>query len=125
MRLHRNVAVVILLVLVACGKSLPDLQGIDLDRWKDDKNGCQGHRIVMEPALTSELTKLKGLAEMDIIHLLGRPDQNELYKRNQKFYFYFIHAGPPCPQADSTQKRLSICFNAMGFAKEVAIEDIN
>lgn len=65
-----------------------------------------------------------GLEEMQVIELLGRPDQNELYKRNQKFYYYWL---TPSDQCDSTHVagtmlRLAIRFNAMGLAKEVAVE---
>ena len=81
-------------ILLACGKPLPTLEGIDLDKWKGDKNACKGDRLLMQYALRSELSKLKGLSEMDILKMLGRPDENELYKRNQKFYFYFITRGP-------------------------------
>lgn len=76
----------------------------------------------MEAALAAEIPKLKGLAEMDIIRLLGRPDQNELYKRNQKFYSYFISPGPPCLTTDSASHKLVLRFNAMGYAQLVSIE---
>jgi len=76
-------------ILISCGKELPTLEGIDLDKWKEDKNGCMGIRLSMEPVMKMEMPKLKGLAEMDIVAMLGKPDQNELYLRNQKFFNYF------------------------------------
>lgn len=110
------------LLLFACGKELPTLEGIDLEKWKNDKNACLGSRQLMEPALRSEISKLKGLSEMDVIGLLGRPDQNELYKRNQKFYYYFISPGPGCTTADTAFHKLAVRFNAMGYAQLVSIE---
>jgi len=77
----------------------------------------------MITALESEKDKLLALTEMEIIDILGRPDQNELSKRNQKFYYYYINPGPACKAtSDAPAKKLSIRFNAMGLAKEVAIE---
>ncbi len=59
---------------------------------------------------------------MDIISILGKPDQNELYKRNQKFYYYFISPGPACKTPDSTAYKMILRFNAMGYAQLVSIE---
>lgn len=108
-------------LLVACGTPLPQLDGIDLEKWKGDKNGCQGERLRFLGPLQSQHEKLKGLSQDDIVKLLGRPDKNELYKRNQKFFFYALTPGKACGSANETQQ-LSIRFNAMGLAKEVIIE---
>lgn len=118
----RHSAVLLVLLLISCGKELPTLDGIDTDEWKKDKNACHGARQSMESTLRREFTKLKGLAEMDVIKLLGRPDQNELYKRNQKFYYYSISPGPGCGSKDTTALKLVLRFNAMGYAQLVSIE---
>jgi len=109
-------------LLLSCGKDIPTLKGIDSDKWKNDKNACRGERKTMEPALRTELSKLKGLSEMDIIKLLGRPDENELYKGNQKFYRYYITAAPACTSKDSASLKLILRFNAMGNAQLVSVE---
>jgi outer membrane protein assembly factor BamE (lipoprotein component of BamABCDE complex) len=113
---------VLLVLLFSCSKSLPSFDNIDLYKWKEDKNGCLGDRIRSLDALRQQKDKLKALSEMEIISLLGRPDRNELYKRNQKFYYYFLEAGVVCGIDKESPKRLSIRFNAMGLAKEVVIE---
>lgn len=110
------------LLLLSCGKEIPTLQGVDIEKWKADKNGCVGYRKSIKASLSSEISKLKGLAEMDVIRLLGKPDQNELYKRNQKFYSYFISPGPLCLDADSASQKLVLRFNAMGYAQLVSLE---
>lgn len=120
--LLKHSAVLLFMLLISCGKELPKLEGFDTDEWKKDKNACQGVRQSMEGMLRKELVKLKGLAEMDVIKLLGRPDQNELYKRNQKFYYYSITPGPGCVGADSVAIKLVLRFNAMGYAQLVSIE---
>ena len=101
---------------------MPTLQGVNIEKWKADKNGCLGYRQSIKASLASEISKLKGLAEMDVIRLLGKPDQNELYKRNQKFYSYFISPGPSCITADSASQKLVLRFNAMGYAQLVSME---
>ena len=74
--------------------------------------------------LTEQKDELKGLSEGDIIKLLGRPDRNELYKRNQKFYYYDLEPGKVC-DSTLTNQQLILRFNAMGRAKEVSIEFSN
>ncbi len=119
-----RVSGLLFLLLCSCSKALPKLEGIDIAKWKSDKNACIGDRMQMENAMQSEMLKLKGLKEMDIVSLLGRPDANELYKRNQKFYYYFLSPGPGCGVHDSVTHRLVLRFNAMGYAQLVSIDKI-
>ncbi len=112
--------VLLILFLISCDRPLPTLDGVDQTKWKNDKNGCDGSRSSMLTSLKEQQTKLQGLSEMQIINIFGRPDQNELYKRNQKFFFYWI-SGPNCAK-DSVQVRLGIRFTAMGIAKEISFE---
>lgn len=117
-----RLSIAFILILVSCGKDLPALQGVDTEKWKEDKNACLGVRSRMQEALKNELAKLKGLSEANIITLLGKPDQNELYKRNQKFFHYFLTPGPGCESPDSVSHTLVLRFNAMGYAQLVFIE---
>jgi hypothetical protein len=110
-----------LFLLVCCGRPLPTLDSINLEKWKQDKNGCLGYRAESIDRLNAQKEKLRGLSQDEIVQLLGRPDQNELYKRNQKFFFYALSPGKTCG-TDSVSKKLSLRFNAMGLAKEVIIE---
>jgi hypothetical protein len=118
----KKLFVFILLACFACGKPLPQLKNIDLTKWRDDKNGCKGDRANMLSSLSEQKDKLKGLSEEGIQKLLGRPDQNELYKRNQKFFYYFVEPSIKCDSTKTKARRLSIRFNAMEMAKEVVIE---
>ncbi len=112
---------ILLSLLAACSKPLPNLEKIDLEKWKEDKWGCSRNRLATLPELASQKEKLKGLSQDDIVNLLGRPDKNELYKRNQKFFYYYLTPGANCGR-DTITQRLSLRFNAMGFAKEVLVE---
>ncbi len=121
--LQRSSFILIIFLWAGCSKPDPTLQNFDSEKWKADKNGCKGERKVMKASLESQRDKLLGLEELQLVEYLGRPDQNELSKRNQKFYFYFIDPSPICGNnVDSAAKKLTIRFNAMGLSKEVLIE---
>lgn len=111
-----------ILVLFSCGKELPTLESIDLSHWKDDKNGCGQVRAASVVSLEDQKEKLLGLSEKQINELLGRPDRNELYKRNQKFYYFSLDPASGCSTFSASPRELILRFNAMGFVKEVAIE---
>jgi len=111
-----------LILLTGCGKPLPVFDNMDLSRWRQDRNGCQGERLAMLEPLKQQLEKIKKLSEDDVLKLLGRPDQNELWKRNQKFYHYFLEPSAKCNPANSNARKLTIRFNATNLAKEVEIE---
>ena len=113
----------LLIFCISCDKPVPTLEGIDLERWRADKNACNNFRTSTREVFDTEKNKLLSLTQMQIVDLLGRPDQNELYSRNQKFFYYFLEPSPDCkPGAGSVAKKLVIRFNAVGLAKEVSIE---
>ena len=118
----KKLFIVFLLLAASCGKPLPTLEGIDLKQWKDDKNGCHLYRWKTMKQLDTQKDKLLSLPEDEILKLLGRPDQNELYRRSEKFFKYFLEPGPIC-RRDSSETILSIRFNAVGLAKEVEVEN--
>lgn len=111
-----------ILILSSCGKDLPILQGVDAETWKSDKNGCEGKRFGLTNAIRNEKEKLLALDEKEIIKVLGRPDRNELFKRNQKFYYYFLQPAPECKLGNEKPLKLVVRFNAMGLAKEIVVE---
>lgn len=112
-----------ILVLFSCGKPLPTLDQIDLQAWKDDKNGCSGKRDSMLKAMEAQTEKLLGLSEQEIIAIIGKPDENELYERNQKFYYYYLQPASSCSTSTiGNPKKLVVRFNAVGLAKEIGVE---
>lgn len=115
-------ALLSLLLLMACSKSTPQLENLNSELWKNDRNGCTGKRKEMLASLEAQQDKLLSLKETQIVTLLGRPDNNELYERNQKFYYYHINPAPACANADSVQLQLEIRFNALGYSKEIYIK---
>ncbi len=111
-----------LLLLIACGKPLPTIENFDVENWKKDRNGCGGKRKEMIQSITDQKDKLLSLKEMQIVNLLGRPDGNELYERNQKFYYYHLTPSSSCPTPDSVDLQMEIRFTAMGIVNEVVIK---
>lgn len=122
MRIFRWPSFFVLLLCFGCQAPLPKLEGIDLQRWQQDKNACHHQRADMCDAIDHEKEKLLSLKQMEVVELLGHPDQNELYSRNQKFFYYFIDPAPTCPGGDSSAAKLVLRFNAIGLVNEVAIE---
>ena len=123
MNICKLLSIFVLLFCFSCDKPLPTLEGIDKERWENDKSACNNVRNTMREAIDHEKEKLLSLNQTQIVRLLGRPDQNELSTRNQKFFYYFIDPAPSCnARADSLAERLVIRFSAVGLATEVAIE---
>lgn len=112
----------VVLLLCECARPTPAFQEVDWDVWKSDPDGCAGKRIAFVEPLQRQRDLFKSLSEMDIVKLMGKPDQNELYQRNQKFYSYFFQAGTECDHPHEGALRIIIRFNAMGLAKEITIE---
>jgi outer membrane protein assembly factor BamE (lipoprotein component of BamABCDE complex) len=115
-------AFIFLFIIISCENPLPVIEGLNQIEWKEDKNGCLRKRASMISDLKEQKNKLQGLSESQVIKLLGRPDHNELYKRNQKFFSYFLQNGPACAIDSLTTIKLVVRFNAMGRAKEIAVE---
>jgi hypothetical protein len=121
-----SIAITLLIfsILSSCGRSLPEIEGIDITAWKNDKKGCAGERAKKTDTLLSQKDKFLALSELDIVDLLGKPDEQELYKRNQKFYYYFLKPSGDCSVALQGQPlRLVIRFNAVGLANEIGTEE--
>ncbi len=76
--------------------AVPELVNFDRDLWMSDPQGCKNLRISAFQNFTEDKDQFIGLTERDIVRLLGKPDRQELYKRNQKFYFYYISPGGQC-----------------------------
>ena len=123
MNISRSLSFLVFVFCISCDKPLPTLEGISTEQWMEDRNACSRARSSMTEAVDREKEKLLGLNQMQIVKLLGRPDQNELSTRNQKFFYYFLEPGPACENGNPSAKRLSIRFNAVGLAKESLISN--
>lgn len=111
-----------LFTAISCGNNEIHLEGVDLEVWKDDRFGCKNLRSEMLAAIEDQRDKLLRLSEMEIVDLLGKPDENELYVRSQQFYRYYIDPAPSCQPGAKQPKALVVRFNALGVSHEVNIE---
>lgn len=111
-----------LLLLISCTSEKVILDNFDHDAWKNDRNACGNQRSRYADALAAQKEKLLGFNELEMVETLGKPDQQEIYKRNEKFYYYFIDPSSKCDGESANPRRLIIRFNAVGLSKEVNIE---
>lgn len=122
MNVSRLLSIVVFVLCFACSKPLPVLDGIDREEWAVDRNACGDTRASMREAIEREKEKLLGLDQIEVVKLLGKPDQHELSSRNEKFFYYFLDPAPTCEKGNSSPKKLIVRFNAVGLAKEVLVE---
>jgi hypothetical protein len=109
-------------LLFSCRNTEIKLDDVDLEAWMNDPGGCRGLRIHAAEPLRRQREKLLRLNEMEVKHLLGKPDENELYVRGQKFYRYYLEPSAVCTNATEDALSLVIRFNAVGLSSEVYLE---
>jgi len=54
---------------------------------------------------------------------MGSPDEHDLDKRKQKYYYYYLEPGSPCNNVIEYPVRLKIRFNATGVSSDVFLEN--
>ena len=107
-------------LFVGCSAPAPKFEGFDKEIWKNDFKGCKGARVRYLKPLTDQREKLKGLSELDLITVLGNPDETNLSEHHNKVYKYYIEPSFEC-KGDSATTVLEVRFNATGVSREVAI----
>ena len=107
---------------VRCGPK-PSVS-FNADLWRSDMNGCQKKRLNIYKNILEHRDELLGLNNQKIIKLLGRPERNELYKRNQKFFVYSITPTAKCDVSyQGHSLYLFVRFNAVGLSQEIFIQE--
>jgi hypothetical protein len=110
-----------------CSKP-PHLEGFDTAAWKADYKGCSGTRMKQLPVLKANESKIKGLDEMEIVGIFGKPDRADLRARGQNYYWYYLEGGVHCNsnihKTDSMTRNnkpliLKLRFNAVDLVTEV------
>jgi hypothetical protein len=95
------------------------LKGFDTPSWIADHEGCSGGRQSQVELLLTSTDQLIGKSEDRILDILGKPERNELYGHNQKFYIYYIGPGPSCKSPDPDPEMLILRFSAVGICNEI------
>jgi outer membrane protein assembly factor BamE (lipoprotein component of BamABCDE complex) len=116
----RYIVLVVCLLFYSCSQN-EKFDSFDSATWKQDKSACKDSRKALMNDFEGIRRELLGLAQDDVIDVLGRPDFQLLYKRNQKYYIYFIEPGIQCQgeKENSKARTVSIRFNAVGLASEI------
>ncbi len=115
--------ITLLVTILTLGCSSPtDLGHFDIKRWKEDVNGCKGDRAEMIDDLVKVKSKFLGLYQKAIIKSLGQPEDQELYKRSQTYYVYYIDPAPGCESSPEEPRVLEMRFTSLGIANEVNIK---
>jgi outer membrane protein assembly factor BamE (lipoprotein component of BamABCDE complex) len=98
------------------------IKDFDTTLWQKDRLACQNKRKDMINSLEAQKAQLKGMTRVNILYFLGRPDKQELYQRNQRFYIYHYEKGTQCKgKGDIQSKILKIRFSAIDLVTEVQI----
>lgn len=109
-------------LLNACTKKA-DPGDFDVKAWLDDPKGCQGVRATMSEDLAELRPKLLGCYQKQIIKVLGTPEEQELYRRSQTYYIYYIDPAEDCPNAAQNPRKLEVRFTALGIANELNVRE--
>lgn len=120
--LRRLGLLLLLPAFYACTSQPVEIEGFNSYVWQQDKWGCAGERAALLEPLMEGKEKILGLREPEVIRLLGKADEMELYTRNQKFLIYYLKPNLHCSAATSKEanaKALHVRLNAMGMAQEI------
>lgn len=117
----RTLCLITILFTASCYPKIK-IEGFDKEKWVASYDNCQSEKKEIAQLIMKQEDKILGKGQAEVKALLGQPEENELYRRNQKFFHYAITPGDSCDNIKS-QERLSILFDALDRAKEVLITD--
>ena len=115
------------LLLAVCGlltacQNDARFAGFDSVAWKNDKAGCKGKRQAMQPDFEKVRLALKGLSQMEVVAVLGRPDLQRLDERQTKSYLYFLEPGNACAAMKPDARVVLVRFSAVDKVFEITYE---
>jgi len=105
------------LIFSACKNET--LDNFDTKKWKDDLKGCKNRRLSLIEVLEKQKEKLMGLSQSQVVGLLGKPDAQELLKRNAKTFTYYLSEGSQCGRGSHEGVALVIHFGALNYVNEI------
>jgi hypothetical protein len=123
LRTHSRVLFLLVFLCQAC-QAPKKFDQFDSNGWKSDRLGCQGNRQRLVAEFEKIRRELRGLSQSDITELLGKPDLQGLYTRNQRFFVYYLESGPQCQdaQAPSTARTVAVRFGALDYVTEISYQ---
>ena len=106
----------------------PEIKGMNYSLWKNDKYGCKSDRENLIDLIISNRDKFLKYNQNQIINILGKPENQTLYERGQKFFYYYIKYHPECDKKsalpEEEQIKLEIRFDALNRSKEIFVYNL-
>lgn len=116
-----NTAILLIFLITGCVEEIQ--VSFDNGSWITDTNGCKKIRMRIYKEIIESQKEILGLTNKEIIRILGKPERNELYKRNQKFFIYQISPASKCNVTNDIETLfLFVRFNAVGLSQEVFVQ---
>ena len=108
------------LLLSGCLKKV-EITGFDKDLWASDPKACQNIRPQLIDNINKNKKQILGLYQKDVLKIFGQPEEQELYKRSQTYYVYYLDAAESCDIPVENPRKLYIRFTSLGIANELTI----
>ena len=98
-----------------------EIEGFDSKAWKADFGSCNNTRKAMLDDFEKAKPQLYDLSEREVKAILGRPDGEELFERNQRYFYYYIEPGTHCQVKGklSEANRIQIRFSPLSKVNEI------
>lgn len=107
------------MLLSACQKTEVKLANFDKNLWQSDSKGCKNTRLQMLISLEKQKEKLLGLSQEKVTEILGKPDRQDLQKRNAKRFVYYVSEGLQCGKGTNEGIALILQFGALNYVSEI------
>lgn len=108
------------LIITGCLKKV-EIKDFDTDLWASDPKGCQNIRPQLIDKININKKQILGLYQKDVLKIFGQPEEQELYKRSQTYYVYYLDAAETCKMPIENPRKLYIRFTSLGIANELTI----
>lgn len=110
------------LFLAACGQKAQLLTEEEQQRFRQDRLGCEGERKAFIQKLRENKDIFLEMTDLEVRQQLGSPNREELYTRTQKFFVYYLEAGPQCEnQGQMPPRILQLRLSAVNRVNEAVV----
>lgn len=118
--MKKHLFIPVLCLLFGCAEQA-SMTGFDSNKWQQDKKGCQEQRRTMLQDFENIRLDLYGRPENDIKDILGKPDAEQLMRRGQRVFIYYLEPGEQCTERNklSEANRAEVRFNALHKVSEI------
>jgi len=119
--MRRFLSIFVLVLLVTSCLKKVDVGSFEPEKWKNDPKGCLAQRTDLVKDINQNKKSFLGLYQKDMLKVFGQPEEQELYKRSQTYYVYYIDAAADCSEPIENPRKLYIRFTSLGIANELTI----